>query len=213
MPSKEPPEIKAIIDWLGARSPGVDAAGAATYLREVLAWNDTVGLVSRQDTPRVLDRLVRRSVALWDTVAEVAGAPARAIDLGTGGGFPGIVWSLLAPGVQLLLIERSERKVAFLERVTAKLQLDGLEIFAGDAQNAARLPRNHGAYDGAVTMAVGPPEDVGPVVAPMVRAGGWYATVGPGDAAPAPALPGGWRIRATRPLDDAAVILYDRRTP
>jgi 16S rRNA (guanine527-N7)-methyltransferase len=210
MPNREPPEIQAIVDWLVAREPGVEAASAHAFLTEILAWNDALGLVSRRDTPGVLARLVRRSVALWRAVGEGAGAPVRVVDLGTGGGFPGVVWKLVAPGVHLLLIERSERKVAFLERVTARLRLDGVEVFAGDAREAARLPRNQAAYDGAVAMAVGRPADVGPVVAPLVRAGGWYATVGPGDRVPPERLGGAWRLRRTWRLDEATIILYAR---
>ena len=196
-----------------ARAPSVEAASAHAFLSEILAWNDSLGLVSKRDTTGVLARLVHRSVALWHAVGEGAGAPASAVDIGTGGGFPGIVWKLLAPGVQLLLIERSDRKVAFLERVTARMHLEAVEVFAGDAREAARLPRHQAAYDGAVTMAVGRPADVGPVVAPLVRAGGWYATVGPGDRVPPERLEGAWRLRRTWPLDEASILLYGRDDP
>ena len=210
MPSREPPEIQAITNWLAAREPGVETARAHAFLAEILAWNDRLRLVSKREPAAVLTRLVQRSVALWRAVGEGAGAPASAVDLGAGGGFPGVVWKLIAPAVHLLLIERSERKAVFLERVTARLGLEGVEVFAGDAREAARLPRHQAAYDGAVAMAVGRPADVGPVVAPLVRAGGWYATVGPVAPIPPARLEGAWRLRRTWPLDEAVIVLYAR---
>lgn len=92
---------------------------------EVRRWNATVNLVSRGS----LEDLWRRHIE--DSVQVFAHCPSDAtrwIDLGSGGGFPGLVVAILAresrPGLQVTLVESDQRKSVFLRQVTQKLGLE-----------------------------------------------------------------------------------------
>jgi 16S rRNA (guanine527-N7)-methyltransferase len=76
----------------------------------VLRWNSTVNLIAPGDGVRLWERHISDSLQL---VALMQPPPDRAIDLGSGAGFPGLVLAI-ATGVPFDLIESDQRKAAFL---------------------------------------------------------------------------------------------------
>jgi 16S rRNA (guanine527-N7)-methyltransferase len=73
-------------------------------------WNKTVNLVSPSDLEQLWPRHIEDSLQLATIAAPL---PARAADLGSGAGFPGLVLSI-AFGIEFELIEQDQRKAAFL---------------------------------------------------------------------------------------------------
>lgn len=91
---------------------------------EIGRWNPTVNLVSRGS----LEDLWRRHIE--DSAHVFAHCPSNAsrwVDLGSGGGFPGLVVAILAhelrPSLQVMLVEADQRKGVFLRQVIQKLGL------------------------------------------------------------------------------------------
>jgi 16S rRNA (guanine527-N7)-methyltransferase len=76
----------------------------------LLRWNATLNLIAEKDAATVWDRHIADSLQL---VPLMPPGIERAIDLGTGGGFPGLVLSI-ATGVTFELIESDRRKASFL---------------------------------------------------------------------------------------------------
>ena len=76
----------------------------------ILAWNRTINLISKRDEPHIADRHIADSLALLPYLP--ADFP-RAIDLGSGAGFPGLVLAI-ATGRHFDLVEADKRKAAFL---------------------------------------------------------------------------------------------------
>jgi 16S rRNA (guanine527-N7)-methyltransferase len=86
-------------------TPALDA-----YVDLLRKWNATVNLISAADLPHLWPRHIEDSLQL----ATIAGPlPPRAIDLGSGAGFPGLILSI-AFGIEVDLIEQDQRKAAFL---------------------------------------------------------------------------------------------------
>ena len=90
------------------------SASATARLRQfedlLLRWNATLNLIAARDSTVVWDRHIADSLQL---VGLMPAGIDRAIDLGTGGGFPGLVLAI-ATGVRFDLIESDQRKAAFL---------------------------------------------------------------------------------------------------
>jgi 16S rRNA (guanine527-N7)-methyltransferase len=82
----------------------------------LLRWNARINLVSRADAPHLWSRHIHDSLQLAALVPEGID---RAIDLGSGAGFPGLVLAI-ATGISFELIESDARKAAFL-REAARL--------------------------------------------------------------------------------------------
>lgn len=93
-------------------------AALDAYVDLLRKWNATINLVSAADLPLLWPRHIEDSLQLGTIAGPL---PPRAIDLGSGAGFPGLILSI-AFGIEVELIEQDQRKAAFLReavRVTA----------------------------------------------------------------------------------------------
>lgn len=91
-------------------------------------------LVSRRARDELLTRHVPECVAL---AAALPRGPARVLDLGSGGGFPGMVVAITRPDLEVHLLDATAKKTAFLSEVAASLQV-GVEVHTGRAEELAR---------------------------------------------------------------------------
>jgi 16S rRNA (guanine527-N7)-methyltransferase len=85
-------------------------AALDAYVDLLRKWNATVNLVSAADLPHLWARHIEDSLQLG-TIAGLL--PSRAVDLGSGAGFPGLILAI-AFGIEVDLIEQDQRKAAFL---------------------------------------------------------------------------------------------------
>src|SRR5260221_9829077 len=122
------------------------------------------GLMGRLDRALLEDSLV-----LLDFLPPGA---LRVIDVGSGGGLPGLPLRLARPDLSLTLLEANQRKAAFLVQAAATLGLSGVEVVARRAEEAGQDPRHREAYDFALARALAPmPVLVGPCLPFVVVAG------------------------------------------
>lgn len=98
-------------------------------------WNARINLVSRGDVPHLWARHIADSLQLGALPAPL---PPRGIDLGAGGGFPGLVLAI-AYGIEMHLIEEDQRKCAFL-REAARLTEAPVHVHAVRIEAAALPP-------------------------------------------------------------------------
>lgn len=89
-----------------------------TYASMLLRWNPTINLVSSRDTTQLWTRHIEDSLELAPLIPLDA---AFAVDLGSGGGLPGIVLAI-ATRVQFHLVEADQRKAAFLREAARATQ-------------------------------------------------------------------------------------------
>lgn len=88
-------------------------------------WNPAINLVARSTLDALWDRHFRDSIQVFDLAPATAGTWA---DLGSGGGFPGLVGAILAaderPATHVILVESDQRKAAFLSTVGRETGID-----------------------------------------------------------------------------------------
>jgi 16S rRNA (guanine527-N7)-methyltransferase len=138
----------------------------ASFLSEVLQWNPTLGLVSKREPIAACERLVLESLELARVLNLTRG---RIADVGSGAGFPGVIWALNLPEVEVTMIERREKRALFLERACRTLPLTNATAVALDARDAARSPDYTAAFDLVVTMAVGDPAAMAVAIEPLLK--------------------------------------------
>jgi 16S rRNA (guanine527-N7)-methyltransferase len=121
----------------------------------------------------VRDRLAAWQVLVQDalTAAELvrALAPAEAVDVGSGGGSPGIPLAL-ALGVETTLLEATGTKARFLERAVARLAAPCLVVHARSEEYARAAGRDR--FSVAFARALAPPPVAAELVLPLVAPGG-----------------------------------------
>jgi 16S rRNA (guanine527-N7)-methyltransferase len=107
------------------------------------------------------------------------------VDMGAGGGLPGLVVAVRWPRLSLTLLDSSERRCAFLRRAVERLDL-GSRVFVleGRAETLGRDLRVRGGFDGAIARSFGRPAVLAECTAPLLKAGGWLVVSEP------PAHPG-----------------------
>lgn len=98
--------------------------------------------------------------------------PLRLIDVGSGGGLPGLPLKIARPELRLTLLEANHRKAAFLVQAAAKLGLEGVEVVAERAEIAGRDPRYREAFDVATARALAPLPVLVELCLPLVAVGG-----------------------------------------
>jgi 16S rRNA (guanine527-N7)-methyltransferase len=124
-------------------------------------------LVSRSARNELLSRHVPESVALAGLLPS---SPGRLLDIGSGGGLPGIVIAVVRPDLEVHLLEATSKKVDFLREAVAALGLS-VEVHAGRAEDLARGPLA-GSFDIVTARAVAPLDRLVPLAVPFLRAGG-----------------------------------------
>lgn len=152
------------------------------FISELLKWNQRLGLVSKRNTGQVVVDLIRRSMALWDFVEERAPLVAlregaRVVDIGSGGGFPGVIWQLMQPEISVTVVERKTKKALFLQRLAVILNVAGFAVEEKDVELLAAEAASKETFDIAVMMAVAPPGDLATAVEALLKPGGVFATL------------------------------------
>ncbi|QIN80568.1 16S rRNA (guanine(527)-N(7))-methyltransferase RsmG [Rubrobacter marinus] len=95
------------------------------------------------------------------------------LDVGSGGGLPGIPLAVAQAELSVTLLESIEKKVVFLQKVRDDLSLTNLTIHSGRAEEAGRKRTFRDAYDVAVSRALAALPVVVEYCAPFVQEGGW----------------------------------------
>ncbi len=96
----------------------------------------------------------------------------RVVDVGSGGGLPGLPLKIARPDLSVTLVEADQAKAAFLVRACATLGLNDVEVVAIRAEEAGQDPRYREAFDVAVARALAPMRVVVELCLPLVRIGG-----------------------------------------
>jgi 16S rRNA (guanine527-N7)-methyltransferase len=127
---------KLIID--GARAFDLDLDRHHTELfaghaRELLHWNKTINLTTITDPFEVAVKHFLDSLA----PAKLISPGATLLDIGSGGGFPGIPLQVVIPSLSVTLIDASRKKVNFLKHVIRTLKLEGIEALHIRAEDLA----------------------------------------------------------------------------
>ena len=121
------------------------------------------GLVSGPAAELVEDCLV--------VVEHLAGANTL-VDVGSGGGLPGLVLKIARPDLSVTLIEADQGKAAFLVQASARLGLAGVHVVPSRAEEAGHDGRYREAFDVATARALAPMPVLAELCLPFIRVGG-----------------------------------------
>lgn len=128
-------------DWVDEnRDWGIDLTPAMAenfrlYLELLIDARRTINLIGIEEPREVLTQLFRDALCLQKTGGFSAEGPL--LDLGTGGGIPGIPLKITNPSLHLWLLEARSKKAAFLRRTAERIGLSQVEILEGRAETLA----------------------------------------------------------------------------
>jgi 16S rRNA (guanine527-N7)-methyltransferase len=105
------------------------------------------------------------------------------IDVGSGGGLPGLPLAIARPDLRVTLLEANRRKAAFIVQAAARLHLGNVDVVAERAEVAAHVAGRREAYDVATARALADLPVVAELCLPFVRVGGRLLAMSTADAA------------------------------
>ena len=157
-----------------------------THLQELRRWGERLDLTGyRSDQARAI-HLTLDSMLLVPLLPPAGGS---LLDIGSGGGFPGVVLKILIPRLRVTLIEANRRRGNFLRHLGRQLHLDDFEILVARAET---VHRDFSSRFEAVTLrALGPPNVAIELGAPFLRSRG-ILLLSLSPASVLPQLPPNW---------------------
>jgi 16S rRNA (guanine527-N7)-methyltransferase len=139
--------------WLGNRHVNLTSLLTPEAFWEKHLWDSVAGLLP---------------LRAWDWTER----PHRVIDIGTGGGFPGLPVAILYPQHRVTLLDSTQKKVQFLGDAIATLGLNNAESISGRAEAVAHAPSRREQYDVALIRAVAAPPVCVEYALPFLKVGG-----------------------------------------
>lgn len=112
----------------------------------------------------------------------VEGEPGAVVDLGSGGGVPGLVLAAVWPNTRVVLLDSNERRTTFLQEAVDGLGWSGrVQVVRARAEAAGRDPSLRGAFPLVVSRSFGPPPVAAECAAPLLAVGGRFVVSEPPD--------------------------------
>ena len=139
--------------WLDMIKQGADgfnvdvddraAALFALHAHELLAWTKKINLTT------ILDPL---EVAVKHFIDSIAPAPlipqgGKVLDIGSGGGFPGLPLKAARPDLSIVMVDASQKKVHFLKHVIRKTGMENITAIHGRIEDLAKDPSHKESFD------------------------------------------------------------------
>ena len=100
------------------------------YLSQLLRWNKTYNLTAIRNPEQALVHHIFDSLSLVPSICSVVSARPSAspmiVDVGSGGGLPGVILAIMLPGVRVICIDAVEKKTMFIRQIAGVLALQNL---------------------------------------------------------------------------------------
>jgi 16S rRNA (guanine527-N7)-methyltransferase len=144
------------------------------YQELLRKWQKTQRLIGSSDPQWIVQNLFLDSLLFLKVLPKTV---ASLMDLGSGAGVPGIPLKIVAPQLEVALVESRERRIAFLNAAVRELGLQGIRVFGGRAED--QVAELGGRFDAVAMRCAGRPESSLRLAARFVTAGGLVIASGP----------------------------------
>ena len=138
----------------------------------ILWWNEKINVTAIRDRNDFMKKNIKDSLAVLD-LPEFADAQ-RILDLGTGGGFPGLPLAIACPDKEFSLLDSVAKKLKVVAIAAEELGLKNVEVLNMRAEDLARLPAYRESFDVVVSRAVANMSTLSEYCLPFVKPGGYF---------------------------------------
>ncbi len=143
--------------WTACSSNGIVLEKAQVdtlerYHDELLYWNQRVNMISRKDESNVWDRHILHSLTILKYID--IKEKARVLDVGTGGGLPGIPLKVARPDIKITMVDSIKKKATMAEMFGSHTGLKDITVFGARTEDLAQQKVYRASFDVVVSRAV-----------------------------------------------------------
>lgn len=149
------------------------------YMEGILTWNEKVNLTNITDPAEF--RIKHNADSLMCVDFPEFQEAESVIDVGTGGGFPGIPLAVYAPDKHFTLLDSLNKRLRIIDELAGELEINNITLVHGRAEDIAKKPEHREKYDLCVSRAVSNLATLSEYCLPFIKVGGYLlAYKGPG---------------------------------
>jgi len=155
---------------IGTQLTPAQLSALKVYSSELLRWAQRANVTGFRSEEAIVREGFLRSLTYRAAFEPVPGI--RAVDIGSGAGFPGLVLKVCYPGLEMVLVESARRRAAFLRHLIRRLGLSGIRCLQARAEELHGDAEHRGRYQLAFARALGALPDVVSLAEPFLSPGG-----------------------------------------
>ncbi len=140
------------------------------YAKELTYWNEKVNLISRKDIENLLEQHILHSISCLKFV-EIS-HKARCIDVGSGGGLPGIPIKIARPDVYMILVDSIAKKIKITSMLAKHTNLRNIEAICSRVEDLAKDKSYAHKFDFAFARGVSKIKQIIEWVKPIIKPDG-----------------------------------------
>ena len=156
---------------LGLSLTGQQVERFQLYYDELVDWNRKMNLTAIVDYEEVQVKHFLDALTLTMVLSD---APSKVADIGTGAGLPGIALKIAYPNIELTLIDSTQKKALFLDHIVATLELDGVSVVTGRAEELAHDAQYREHFDAVLARGVAKLASLAELTLPFCAVGGAF---------------------------------------
>jgi 16S rRNA (guanine527-N7)-methyltransferase len=176
VPLSPTPEFLSASAELGVTFDAGDLERLGGFLALMIETNKAHNLTAIVDPEQVWMRHILDALTLMGPLAQLqpgnAGEPLRVMDVGSGGGVPGIPLAIAMPTAKFTLVDATGKKTDFLRGVCRQLEVVNVSVMQSRAEKLGQDPHHRERYDAVTARAVGAMDVLAEFCLPVVRPGG-----------------------------------------
>ena len=142
------------------------------YMEGIIEWNEKVNLTSITDRDEFIKLHFIDSV--MSVPCEEFQKANRIIDVGTGGGFPGIPLALAAPDKEFVLMDSLNKRIKIINQLCEEIGITNVTAVHARAEELAKNKAHRQKYDLCVSRAVANLSTLSEYCLPFIKQGGWF---------------------------------------
>lgn len=169
-PLAVPEGFAARLTAIGVTATEAVLAKLGDFLGRLLAMNEQMNLTGIKAPAEAWERHAFDALTLLPFLEHLP-AGSRLVDVGSGGGLPGIPLAIARPDLEVALVEATQKKAAFLSATAEAMGLTNVTVYAERAEALGREDLR-GAFDVVTARAVARLKELVPLVVPFAKAGG-----------------------------------------